>query len=564
MNSFLSKMSRLDSIGEVILLALHGDVLFRRQAGMSVTGGREVALWNDIINNLGRPPTAEFVFSKGRYYLHFTDIGYIIVGMTDERSRTKIRLACENVQAKLVSRTVRKRILLKMLFEAEAKIKPNFVNALVPFADSEVGYALLPVFQQAETFEQEAKENLQLALCRVFARCSIYAAMSALKKIHKSYADNTSKAGREIKTVAHLAIRQLESTRLVKTTGAGGASTKARSMGNKHLSQDTHLANTSKRASPEELQVKEFLSNDQKRQAVASIMQLITSHAKAGRFAKAEQLRDWLIQIDALALMEIIRAAEIIEEEKSAAISDEYWQIWKELSSALSRGEFASLYHVMTQKNYTDGEIVVQQGAFLPALFFVNSGRVEEYVVSHGREIPLKVVGSGEILGSDTFFDSSVWTVNVVSKGALLSMLTQQRLGEMQDNFPALHTKLRDFCGRFPPCTNHFSKGGRSRRRTERRKVIGRVTIALLSEDGNDTGMGGKGELLDISQGGVALSLRFAQKKNTSALLGKKVRVNLRPDASTRDLLRIGKVMAVRCRDFIGNDYSLHINLRPH
>lgn len=466
MNSFLSRIVQLDSIREVILLSLQGEVLFCRQLGISVMASREIALWNAIINDLGRPSTAELVFSKGHYYLHSTDLGYLIVGMTNEKSLKKIRVACENVQEKLVDPTVRKRVLLKMLSEGEEMSKPHLVNAL-----------------------------------------------NALTDVHVARAAN-------------------------------------------RFAKVEPLAEES---SPEEQQVKELLGKGQKRQAVALIMQLITSNAKAKCFPKAEQLRDWLMQVDSMALVESIRAAEIIDEEKSASISDDYLLIWKELVNTLSPEEFASLYHAMTQKNYADGEIVVNQGEFHSTLFFVNSGRIEIRAVSQGREMPLNVVGPGEILGSDTFFDVSVWTVNVVSKGASLSLLTWERLSSQKENFPALHAKLQDFCARFTSPSKYFSKSNRTRRHFERKKVVGRVTIDLLDQHGQETGLAAKGELLDLSKGGVALSLRFSKKKSAAALLGKKIRVNIRPDTAAIALLRIGKVMAVRCHDFIGNDYSLHI-----
>lgn len=192
-------------------------------------------------------------------------------------------------------------------------------------------------------------------------------------------------------------------------------------------------------------------------------------------------------------------------------------------------------------------------------LFFINSGRVHIYAISQGREVPLTILGPGEVLGGDTFFDASVWTVNVVSKGAALSLLTWQRLRSQKENCPALLSKLQDYCTRFESTAQLFIKSRRSRRRFDRKKMSGRVTIDLLDEKDQATGLSTKGELLDISKGGLALSLRFSKKKNASALLGKRIRVNIRHDASAVNLLRIGQVMAVRCHDFVGNDYSLHV-----
>ncbi|MBU1567871.1 MAG: cyclic nucleotide-binding domain-containing protein [Proteobacteria bacterium] len=548
----MSKISQLDFISDVILLSLQGELLFRRQAGVSGMSSAidiELEFWNAIIANLDRPVAAELVFSKGRYYLHATGIGFLIVGMANEKSLKKIRVACANVQEKLVDPEICRKVLLKMLTDGEEMTKPHLVNALIPLADEEVALGLLPVLQQWNMFHPDVKEKLLLSLCTVFGKCSTHAAVPPLKKIILAYSSSSSQAGRDIESAARLALRQSESAQQGK----------ARPIAKEKAAQSDNIEFLSEGSSPEEQQIKELLGRDQKRQAIALIMQLLTSNAKAKRFQKAEQLRDWLLQIDSMALVESIRAAEIIEEEKSASISNEYLVIWKKLLDILSPEEFASLYHAMTPRNYPDGEMVVKQGELLPTLFFVNSGHVQMYAESQGREMPLKLFGPGEIMGGDIFFEASVWTVNAVSKGAFLSLLTLQRLQSQKDNCPALHSKLKDFCTRYISPDILFKKTSRTRRHSERKKVSGRVTIEMLDQHGNDAGLAGKGELLDLSQGGVALSLRFTKKKNAAALLGQKIRVNIRPDVSTAPLLRIGKVMAVRCHDFVGSDYSLHI-----
>jgi CRP-like cAMP-binding protein len=362
---------------------------------------------------------------------------------------------------------------------------------------------------------------------------------------------------RAIEEAAKGAIRQLESAQV--RPAISDASVTVRPSAKEDPGPSDNIENLLEGGGSEVAQVKELLGQGQKRQAIALIMQFIAKSAKEKRFEDAEQLRDWLMQIDSMALVESIRAAEIIEEEKKASISNEYLLIWKELLNTLSPEEFSSLYHATTQKNYADGEVIAKQGEFLSTLFFVNSGRVQLNAVSQGREMPLKVLGPGEILGGETFFDFSVWTVNALSQGASLSFLTWQRLQSQKDNCPALRGKLHDFCLRFTSPSNFFVKSNRTRRQYERKKVSGRVTIDLLDQHGVVTGLAAKGELLDLSKGGVALSLRFSKKKNAAALLGQKIKVNIRPDGSSAPLLRIGKVMAVRCHDFIGNDYSLHI-----
>ena len=56
------------------------------------------------------------------------------------------------------------------------------------------------------------------------------------------------------------------------------------------------------------------------------------------------------MQIDAMALREIIRAAEIIEQAKRASVNREFQHTWKELELALSSEEFSTLYHAMTPR----------------------------------------------------------------------------------------------------------------------------------------------------------------------------------------------------------------------
>jgi CRP-like cAMP-binding protein len=317
--------------------------------------------------------------------------------------------------------------------------------------------------------------------------------------------------------------------------------------------------NQSDAVRPEDRKIQELLNRNRKGEAVALILEQIEICAAKKQFEPAEKLRDWLMQIDPTLLKEIIRAAEIIEEGKNASISDELSSVWNKLINTLSIEEFSSLYHVMVHKQYNNGELIARQGEFLSTLFFVNSGRVQLYSASHGQEYVLKVVKAGEILGAETFFDISIWTMSARSLGADLSLLTWDRLLKLKESNPALQTKLMDFCSRFKLTDNVFSKPGTTRRVFERVKVSGKVAIALQNQAGKESYIGAKGDLMDISRGGLAFSLRFSRKKNAIALLGQDLRVTVRTDASPFSVDRNGVVKAVQCHDFVGNDYSIHM-----
>jgi CRP-like cAMP-binding protein len=309
----------------------------------------------------------------------------------------------------------------------------------------------------------------------------------------------------------------------------------------------------------DEKEIREALQHGDKQQAILLIMEKITDSARGRRFDQAERLRDWLLQIDPMALVECVRAAELIEEEKAAAIGPEVKTTYKELLRTLSNEEFAALYHAAVEHSYADGEIVVKQGTFEAALFLVNRGQVQVTAGSEGRQMLLNNYGPGDVLGGENFFDASVWTTTVISRGASLSRLRRAKLIAMKESHPALYGKLQNFCGKYPTAGMLFKKHRRTRRGHERHKAQGRVAIDVLDGQGRDTGLTLKSELLDLSRGGVALSLRFSKKKNAAALLGQLIRVHLRPKAATQALARTGQVKAVLCHDFVGNEYSLHV-----
>ena len=65
--------------------------------------------------------------------------------------------------------------------------------------------------------------------------------------------------------------------------------------------------------------------------AVKLLYEMIVQCAKEKKFLKAEELRESMLEADPMALDEIIRSAEIIEEEKSQALDPIHIEIWSRL-----------------------------------------------------------------------------------------------------------------------------------------------------------------------------------------------------------------------------------------
>ncbi len=566
MNTFLTKIAQLPSIRTVLFLSTQGEVLFADEVVADVA--RQASLWQAIISELHTPIEAELFFEHGGYYLHSNEIGYLIIGMNGFDRLASIKAACAQLQTKLSDATICKKVLFRMLQDADETSKPQFVLTLLPYADEEVAEKLVVLLRQSGQFSPDIRAKLLDNICRVLGQSRSYVARQVLQKMLQGREAGAGDLTEKVKKAAQSAVAHLElalppeiattsspvDNRPVKVLPAASkVDVRATS---------SAVAYKSPPQMPEQPKIEALLQGGQKAMAIALMVEQIEACADKKQFDMAERLREWLIQADSSALREIIRTAEIIEEQKNAAISEAHRAVWSKLGAELSTDEFSSLYHAMDHKHFRNGEIVVDQGQFVSSLFFVDSGRVQLFSKGHTGEYALKVIEAGEIFGVETFFDISIWTMSARSLGADISLLNWERLLQLKESTPALRNKLMDFSSRFKLTNISFDKVGITRRRFERTKVSGKVVVALLKTKGEESGespFGTKGTLQDISRGGLAFSLRFTKKKNAVALLGQMVRVSVRTDLSADQLQRNGVVKAVQCHDFVGNDYTIHM-----
>ncbi|HBG19964.1 MAG TPA: hypothetical protein DDY32_12015 [Desulfobulbaceae bacterium] len=555
MHTFLTRLAQVDSIQEVILVSNRGEVLFEKKTGAAVKPDGETARWNEIIAGLDGSPAAELFFEQGCYYVHNLDIGYVIVGMNNARSLERVKTACTQVKGKLADAAVRKKVMLKMMASVDAAFKPHLIRALADVtkgADREVAAQLISLLREEPQGTPQERDALYLALCEALGHCSSPEALAALNGFLAKIKGVLPEA---VETAARISVQQLA----LDMPQSGKEPEKEKRADEAKTSRVTAIPAAKSLQSTDRQQIEELLGLGKKGEAIDRILVAIEAAARGRQFEQAETLRDWLMQIDSMALRQTIRAAEIIEQAKRASVSREFQQTWKELELALSSEEFSSLYHAMTPQVFAKDDMVVRQGEFTSSLFFVNTGRVQLYAVSQDREIPLKICAAGEIMGAANFFEISVWTVNAKSLGAELYVLTREKLQRQKEQYPALAAKLLDFCTRFPSPNALFNKTGRTRRKFERKKAVGRANMVVLDEQEKETGIGAKGDILDVSRGGLSFSLRFSKKKNAEALLGRKIRITMRSDSSNASITCNAKVVAVRCCDFIGSDYSLHV-----
>ena len=83
--------------------------------------------------------------------------------------------------------------------------------------------------------------------------------------------------------------------------------------------------------------------------AVKALFDLIVECAKKKDFVKAEALREKLFEVAPMALNEITKSGDIIDEEKSQSIDDTHRETWSELYSTLTTEEANELYFALKE-----------------------------------------------------------------------------------------------------------------------------------------------------------------------------------------------------------------------
>ncbi len=306
-----------------------------------------------------------------------------------------------------------------------------------------------------------------------------------------------------------------------------------------------------------EEQIFELAAKGNKAVAKKQLFDLVVACARKKDFFNAERLRERIYEIDPMALMEIIQSGDIIEEEKSGAISKDHLEIWRKLLTLLSSEEFNSLYHEMEERNYRPEETIVAQGAKNDELFFINHGSVRASYMGGEKELFLKNLGGGEIAG-ENFFNASVWTVSLTAQQQTsISVLRRENLARLEQRIPGIESKLIDYYNRYSDFYAALKGKGMDRRVHERFGFEAKILLQIV--DNKDRILSSfRGELTDISQGGLSFFIRITKKENVRLLLGRSIKASI-PVSGCQDVVLRGTVIGVQAYDLVLSDYSVHV-----
>ncbi len=454
-------------------------------------------------------------------------IGFIEEYLDHEDLRVQSEaLSCINT----LSGQKRKQELLAALPRISEKLKFQVVQALASVVDEEVVAALVELLHDEKYFSADIKIPLLVSLCETLGRSGSLQAQKALQLFTKKAQVRPKYIDETVWQAAQSSLALIDSHRRQQKQGLAEIHKNMKGLINQaHTASErpvykfepvTDLA--------EEREVYVLLDQNRMVKARKRLLNLVITLSYLRQFDQAEILRQRLVEIDPLALEDIFYATELIEEQRGVSVEQGQGAGWAEVYDSLSKEEFNSLYSTMELVSFAPHASIATQGVVQRQLFFINKGRVKIFHRdARGNDILLKIIGSGEVLGADSFFKDSVWTVNAASVGMVDAfVLFREGLQKWQTIHPDLESKMKEFCQQNGE-NDSLRMIAIERRQQERLDFTGQVAVTILDDKGGAIGADLLCEGGDISLGGMCFVVRVLQNRNIRVLLGRKVRVRL-------------------------------------
>jgi CRP-like cAMP-binding protein len=306
--------------------------------------------------------------------------------------------------------------------------------------------------------------------------------------------------------------------------------------------------------------VQSYLDQGDKEAAIKLLFELAVACAKEKNFEAAEAMRSRIFEIDAMALSEIVRSGEIIENEKSQAIDPGHREIFAKLYDDLSVEEANALYFALKKGTYEAGETIFQEGERKQRLYFINSGRAKIVCFQDGSEVFLKTVEPGQLAGEDSFFSLTLCEVTLIALSRTEVMyLDSDILKAWRAGCPTLESKLQSFASSREKTADLLLARGIDRRRMKRVKIAGKATALLMSSSEDPVGKPFIVDLCDISRGGVSFFVRITKRETAGLLFGKRICISyLHPQMDPSNTIKQnGTMVSVQFDPFEGCTVSV-------
>ena len=300
--------------------------------------------------------------------------------------------------------------------------------------------------------------------------------------------------------------------------------------------------------------------SENKAELVQKLYADIQIAAKEKNFQHAEALRERLMQVDSMALPEIIGSAELIEQAKASGMDSEHLAIWDSLYSTLSQGERNCLFYSMKKIVLPPKKIILSHGAYNTRLFFIDQGKVTIIFPRKGKNTVLAQLGRGNLLGEYSFTSIALCSATAVTHTDVkLYCLENKATDTWHDEYPGLYGKINDFCIKHGSLEDIDRWKSLEKRDKPRHSISGPLKGYLLDRDGKKTETYFRGDLSDISLDGCAFEIKLSKKATARALLARHLLLEFAFDIDGKpvEFEMTGKIVKVSF--FMYNDYCIHI-----
>jgi len=246
---------------------------------------------------------------------------------------------------------------------------------------------------------------------------------------------------------------------------------------------------------------------------------------------------------------------------KKMSLSDdpEHLERWSDFYNTLTTEESNAFYHSLKEGKSREDCIIYKQGDPNHRLYFIEKGKLVLAYDQDGEEIWIKTLTPGDIAGINSFFDNSVCTTSMITiSDVIIKFLEKNSFFELKEKFPEFESKLRKYSLQFENIQDILDQYGMERRSYQRIPLSGKISVWFLNNSGNPEGKAYRGDILDVSSGGLSLLLKLPCDIAQQFLNHK---INLKfllvGDNSHQEVDKNGIVVAVR--DRIAEHYSIHI-----
>jgi CRP-like cAMP-binding protein len=302
-----------------------------------------------------------------------------------------------------------------------------------------------------------------------------------------------------------------------------------------------------------------YLEENNREAAVQLLVELIFQNARERDFDRAEYLRDKLLEVDSMAVNEIVKTGEVIEAEKSDAIDKDHLDIWADFYEDLTPEEINALFYSMKCVKHPANHMIYKQGEKQSCLHFINKGRLKMFYRHAEKASLLKTLGPGDVFGEDTFFFSEAFcsTSVITDSPVKLYVLLKDQLDQLYVRSPGLESKLNGYCSSLESVADLIKAKNLERRIDNRLNLPGKIFVQLIDDTDPAAVAPFRAELFDISASGLSFLMKTTEKVST-ILLGRRLGMELTFEelGSDMEINCVGSVVAVNSEPF--HEYVVH------